>query len=208
MLSITCMPFKCTFDAPYPWTPHFWMCPLTEIYFNPQIHPSRAFVVTVGVSSGKSESPDQHFASCRWARRGSSCFFQLPNCKSFSQSIVTYFSVSLCFFCHSHCPRGCSAVQCTRELEGWAGFTEKIHVLDALHAGVRYSTARGEFSVNESTICTKQGIFKHEHTEGGMLIQWWKWGQNMARALKKPNPAFATGSNGSIFTNSMSVATW
>lgn len=156
MLSITCMPFKWTFDPHYPWIPHFRTCPLTKIHFNPKIHPSRAFVVTTGPCSGKSESPDQHLAGCRWARRGSSFFCQLSGCKSLSQSIVTHFSASLCFFCHSHCSSGRSAVQRTREQESRAGFTEEIHVLDALHAGVSYGNAGGEFNVSESTICTKQ----------------------------------------------------
>lgn len=37
-----------------------------------------------------------------------------------------------------------------------AGFTEEIHVLDVLHAGVSDSTAGGEFNVSEPTICTEQ----------------------------------------------------
>lgn len=47
--------------------------------------------------------------------------------------------------------------------------TEKIHVLDELPLGVRYSAVGHEFSVTESTVDIKQSIFKQKHTQNKVM---------------------------------------
>ena len=40
---------------------------------------------------------------------------------------------------------------------------EKICMLDKLHRGMSYSAVGCEFNVTESTIYSKQGVFKQKH---------------------------------------------
>lgn len=44
------------------------------------------------------------------------------------------------------------------------GLIEKTCASDKLPSGISYSAAGREFSVNESIVCIKEGVFKQKHT--------------------------------------------
>lgn len=81
--------------------------------------------------------------------------------------------------------------------------TEKIHALDNLHSGLSYSAPGHEFSVNESTLYCMRCLSTETHLIYGSVDE-----NVVTRGLQEPNPVFSPRNNGSLFTNSVSEATF